>query len=197
MDLYEQVTEIFHSHIDTSMRSMEELPGNIAEAGQLLTHCLLSDKKILCCGEDQSGSLAQIFSSHLLHRFNYERPGLAAICLSTNPTLITAITKEGNFSEIFAKQIRALGQAGDILLVLANDSNTPSASQAIQTAHDRDMIVISVNGSNNQSSALLFPEDIEISIPTNNRSRIIEAQLLIINCLCELIDFQLFGGEAE
>ena len=194
MDLYEQVTELFHSHIDTTMRSMEELPGGIAECGQLIAHCLLSDKKILCCGEAQSGAIAQIFSSHLLNRFNYERPGLAAIALNADSTTITAITSEGNFAEVFAKQIRALGQEGDILLVLSNN-NSVSSSQAIQAAHDRDMLVVTINGETNNCSALLLPEDVEVSIPTNNRARIIETQLLIVNCLCELIDQQLFGSE--
>ncbi|WP_019531270.1 SIS domain-containing protein [Dasania marina] len=194
MDLYEYVTELFHSHIDTSMRSMEELPMTLAECGELMAQCLLSDKKILCCGEGQSGAIAQIFASHLLNRFNHERPGLAAIAL-TDSTTVTAITGEGNFAEVFAKQIRALGQSGDILLVLSSGSNVTSSSQAIQAAHDRDMLVITINNSEHDSAALLLPEDIEICIPSNNRARVGETQLLIVNCLCELIEQQLFGSE--
>ena len=195
MDLYEYVTELFHSHIDTTMRSMEELPMAIADCGELMAQCLLSDKKILCCGEGQSGAIAQIFASHLLNRFNYERPGLAAIALNADATTVTAITGEGNYGEVFAKQIRALGQAGDILLVLSSGGNATSSSQAIQAAHDRDMPVITINSNEHDSTALLLPEDIELCIPTNNRARIGEAQLMIVNCLCEIIELQLFGSE--
>lgn len=194
MDLYEYVTELFHSHIDTSMRSMEELPMVLAECGELMAQCLLSDKKILCCGEGQSGAIAQIFASHLLNRFNHERPGLAAIALNDSTT-VTAITGEGNFAEVFAKQIRALGQSGDILLVLSSGSNVTSSSQAIQAAHDRDMLVITINSNEHDSTALLLPEDIELCIPSNNRARVGETQLLIVNCLCEIIEQQLFGSE--
>ena len=194
MDLYEYVTELFHSDIDTSMRSMEELPMVLAECGELMAQCLLSDKKILCCGEGQSGAIAQIFASHLLNRFNHERPGLAAIALNDSTT-VTAITGEGNFAEVFAKQIRALGQSGDILLVLSSGSNVTSSSQAIQAAHDRDMLVITINSNEHDSTALLLPEDIELCIPSNNRARVGETQLLIVNCLCEIIEQQLFGSE--
>lgn len=194
MDLYEHVTEVFHSHIDIAMRSMEELPAGIAECGELMVQCLLSDKKILCCGEAQNGAIAQIFASNLLNRFKSERPGLAALALSANSTTLTAIASDGNFADIFAKQIRALGQDGDILLVLSSHSNSASSSQAIQAAHDRNMIVVSINSNENGSSALLLPEDIELCIPSSDRARVGETQLLVINCLCELIDYQLFGG---
>lgn len=167
----------------------------IAESGELMAQCLLSDKKILCCGEGQSGAIAQIFASHLLNRFNYERPGLAAIALNADSTTITAITAEGVFAEVFSKQIRALGQSGDILLALSSGSNVTSSSQAIQAAHDRDMLVITINSNEYDSAALLLPEDIELCIPTNNRARVGETQLLIVNCLCEIIEQQLFGSE--
>ena len=196
MDLYQHVTELFHGNIDVTMRSMDELPAVIGDCGELLTQCLLSEQKILCCGEASSGALAQIFASNLLNRYNYERPSLPAIALSADATTITAITSDGPFSEVFAKQIRALGQPGDILLLISNTAPSGTTLQAIQAAHDREMLVISVGcGNQHDSSALLLPEDIEICIPTDNRARASEAQLLIINCLCDLIDTQLFGTE--
>lgn len=196
MDLYQHVTELFHGNIDVSMRSLEELPADISECGELLVQCLLSENKILCCGEANNGALAQIFVSNLLNRFDYERPSLPAIALCTDATTLTAVTSDSTFNDIFAKQIRALGQAGDILLVISNPGQTGTALQAIQAAHDREMLVISIgSGDNNDASALLLPEDREVCIPTDIRARSIEAQLFVINCLCELIDKQLFGSE--
>lgn len=195
MDLQHQVSEIFHCNIDTVMRTMEELPDCIADGGALLAQCLLSEGKILCCGESQSGALAQIFASNLLNRYNYERPSLPAMALSADATTLTAITSDGNFNDIFAKQIRALGQPGDILLLVANSDAAGTGLQAIQAAHDREMLVISVSCGEHDSAALLLPEDVEICVPNTDRARVAEAQLLILNCLCELIDHQLFGSE--
>lgn len=199
MDLYEHVVELFHSSIDTTMLSLEDLAPRISLCGEMLVQCLLSENKILCCGEGQSGALAQIFAANLLNRFDYERPSLPAIALSADTTTITAITGDGTFNEVFAKQIRALGQAGDLLLVISNGGGFGTTIQAIQAAHDREMIVVSISnqGSANESSdisALMLPEDMELCIPSSNRARVAETQLLTVNCLCELIDQQLFGG---
>jgi D-sedoheptulose 7-phosphate isomerase len=196
MDLYHNVTELFHSHIDVAMRSLEELPEIISECGELLNHCLLSEHKILCCGEGAAGALAQIFSSNLLNRYDYERPSLPAIALSADATSITAITSDSSFSDIYARQIRALGQPGDILLLISCSAPTGSSLQAIQAAHDRNMVVVSLySGDQPDAAALLLPEDLEICIPTDNRARAIETQLTVLHCLCELIDHQLFGSQ--
>ncbi len=188
------VTELFHSNIDVTMQSLETLTDIISECATLMVQCLLSENKILCCGIGQSAALGQIFSSNFLNRFQYERPSLPVINLSCDSSTLTAITQDSGFQDIYANQIRAIGQSGDILFLI---SDNPSATtiQAIQSAHDREMIVISVGRTDNSNiSALMLPEDMELNIPSDNRARIAEAQLLIINCLCELVDQQLFGG---
>ena len=196
MNLHEQVVEAFHSSIDITMQSLEDLAPRIADCSELIVQSLLSENKILCCGEGQSGALAQIFCSNLLNRFNYERPSLPAIALCTDATTMTAVTGDSTFNEIFAKQIRALGQPGDLLLVISNSSGSGTTIQAIQAAHDREMIVLSIsNRDNSDISSLLLPEDLELRVPSANRARIAEAQLLAVNCLCELIDHQLFGSQ--
>jgi len=194
-ELDQHVIELFHSTIDLTMASLDSLAAVISDSGALLAQCLLSENKILCCGDGQHGALAQIFCSNLVNRFDYERPGLPAIALSVDATTITAIAADGSFSDIFAKQIRALGQAGDILLVLSTGAGSSSTLQAIQAAHDREMIVISLcDQSSSDIAAIIQPEDIEINIPSTNRARILEVQLQTVNYLCELIDWQLFGG---
>ena len=156
---------------------------------------ILSENKILCCGEATNGALAQVFSAHLLNRFDYERPSLPAINLSSDATTITALSADGNFKNIFGSQIRALGQAGDILFIISNANDSGTTLEAIKAAHDREMVVICL--SHQQSSdikALLQPEDIELPIPSDNNARVMESHLQIINYLSELIDQQLFGS---
>jgi D-sedoheptulose 7-phosphate isomerase len=195
MDLDQHVIELFHSSIDNTMQSLDMLAPQISDCSAMLVQCLLNEDKILCCGEGQSGALAQIFASNLLNRFDYERPSLPAITLSADATTITAITGDSSFNDIYATQIRTLGHAGDLLLVISNGSSFGTSLQAIQAAHDRQMNVISIRGEqNNDLSALMLPEDIELCIPSSNRARVAEGQLLTINCLCDLIDQQLFGS---
>ena len=197
-ELGQYVIDIFGNNIETTQQTAHELAQPIADCSTLIVQALLSEHKILCCGEGQSGALAQIFASNLLNRFDYERPSLPAMALNTDTTAITAITSDGHFSEIYAKQIRALGQSGDLLVVFFNDTNPQTAVKAIQAAHEQAMIVIAIMVNNDQTHnirALMAVEDIELTIPSAHRARVSETQLLIINSLCELIDQQLFGGE--
>jgi len=190
--------DLFHSSIDTTMQSLEDMAPLIAQCSELMVQALLSENKILCCGEGQSGALAQVFASNLINRFNYERPGLPAIALCTDSTTLTAVTGDGTFNEVFAKPVRAIGQPGDLLLVISNTNGSGTTIQAIQAAHDREMIVISLsNRDNGDISSLLLPEDMELPVPSANRARVAETQLLALNCMCELIDQQLFGTQVD
>ena len=195
MDLDQHVIELFHSSIDTTMRTLDEQAAKVSDCGSLLAQCLLSENKILCAGEGISGALTQVFSSHLLNRFDYERPGLPAINLSADATTLMSLSGDSHFKDIFAHQIRALGQPGDLLLLVSNNGSSGTSLEAIKAAHDREMRVICLSGqSSNEFTALLQPEDIELNVPSANRARISEAHLKIINYLSELIDLQLFGS---
>lgn len=190
------INQAFQNNFDINNQTLQTLAPLIAHGAELLVQCLLSEHKILCCGEASNAALAQIFTSHLLNRFDYERPGLPAISLACDATTLTALCSDNSFTEVFSKQIRALGQSGDILLVLSHGGSLATTIQAIQAAHDREMIVVSISDSDSQDiSSLMLPEDIEFIIPGNDRPRVTETQLLIIHCLCALIDRQLFGSE--
>jgi len=190
------INQAFQNNFDINNQTLQTLAPLIAHGSELLVQCLLSEHKILCCGEASNAALAQIFTSHLLNRFDYERPGLPAISLACDATTLTALCSDNSFNEVFSKQIRALGQSGDILLVLSHGGSLATTIQAIQAAHDREMIVVSISDSDSQDiSSLMLPEDIEFIIPGNDRPRVTETQLLIIHCLCALIDRQLFGSE--
>ncbi len=174
------------------MNNLSEL---IEFASQKIVEALVNDKKVLSCGNGGSAGDAMHFSSEMLNRFERERPALPAIALTTDSLTLTSIANDYHFKEVFSKQIRALGQDGDILLVYSTSGNSANVLSAVKTAHDKEMIVIALSGKDGGGLAALLKEtDIEIRVPSESTARIQEVHLLITHCLCDLIDQQLFGG---
>jgi D-sedoheptulose 7-phosphate isomerase len=196
MDMQSRIRRLFQASIDTKQQSMEVLAPHIEQASQIMVHAMLSEGKVLACGNGGSAGDAQHFSSEMLNRFERERPGLPAITLTADTSTLTSIANDYSYNEIFSKQIRALGQAGDVLLAISTSGNSANVIQAIQAAHDRDMTVVALTGRDGGGMAsLLLPEDVEIRVPSSVTARIQEVHLLAIHCLCDLIDSQLFGSE--
>ncbi|PXF31774.1 DnaA initiator-associating protein DiaA [Pokkaliibacter plantistimulans] len=196
MELQDRIIAQFHTSIDVKVHAVETLTPVIAHASEMMLHCLLNEGKILCCGNGRSAIDAQLFATQLLNRFDRDRPGLPAMALSSDAATLTAIASEYSYSDVFSKQTRALGQPGDILLVLSSSGRSANIVQAIQAAHDRDMMVIALTGHDGGDiAALLRPEEVELRVPSDQPVRIQEVHTLIVHCLCDLIDHQLFGGE--
>lgn len=194
MDLLQRIQQHFSDSIQTKITAVDALGSMIVNASEALVRCLLEGHKILSCGNGGSAADAQHFSAELINRFEIERPSLPAIALTTDTSTLTSIANDYSYDEVFAKQIRALGQTGDILLAISTSGNSTSVMQAIQAAHDRGMLVIALTGRDGGSMAsLLNGSDIEIRVPAQVTARIQETHLLIIHCLCDLIDQQLFG----
>ncbi|WP_210396729.1 SIS domain-containing protein [Motiliproteus sediminis] len=194
MDLQQRLIEHFHTSLDLKAHVIEEYAPQIELAAQQLFHSLISENKILTCGNGPSGALAQYCSALLINRYQHERPGLPAMALSADSASLTAIAADSHFGDIYSKQIRALGQPGDVLLVLSSNGRSASLIQAVQAAHDREMVVVALTGDQDDLTALLQPDDIEIRIPSDAAAMVNESHLLIIHCLCDLVEFQLFGG---
>lgn len=195
MDFQSRIIEQFNASVDVKTWSSEVLPPFIEAASQMMVQSLINDGKILSCGNGGSAGDAQHFSSELLNRFERERPSLPALALTTDSSTITSIANDYSYSDVFSKQIRALGQPGDILLAISTSGNSANVIQAIQAAHDRDMVVIALTGRDGGNMAsLLGQEDCEIRVPATVTARIQEVHLLVIHCLCDLIDHQLFGS---
>lgn len=194
MDLQQRVFENFQASIDAKKAAAEYLPLAITQASESMVQCLLNGGKILSCGNGGSAGDAQHFSSELLNRFERERPALPAIALSTDSSTITSIANDYSYTEIFSKQIRALGQSGDVLLAISTSGNSENIIEAIHAAHDREMIVVALTGKNGGEIAnVIQPNDTEVRVSTEKTARIQEVHLLIIHCLCDLVDIQLFG----
>lgn len=196
MDMQSRIRELFLASIEAKRQALDVITPYIAQASEIMVHALLNEGKILACGNGGSAGEAQHFSSELLNRFERERPSLPAMALTTDSSTLTSIANDYSYNEVFSKQIRALGQPGDILLAISTSGNSASVVQAIQAAHDREMTVIALTGRDGGGVAsLLLPEDVEIRVPGNVTARIQEVHMLAIHCLCDQIDNQLFGSE--
>jgi D-sedoheptulose 7-phosphate isomerase len=194
MDLLTRIKTHFAESIETKRKASLLLPEIIFAAGQALVQCLLNNKKILICGNGGSAADAQHFAAEMINRFETERPSLPAIALTTDSSVLTSIANDYHFNDIFAKQIRALGQVGDILIVISTSGNAKNLLLACEAAQQRELKIIALTGKEGGSLAgLLSSTDIEIRVPGSSTARIQETHLLIIHCLCDLIDKQLFA----
>jgi D-sedoheptulose 7-phosphate isomerase len=194
MDLISRINHNFQESISTKQMAADLLAEPIARAAQSMTQCLLNGGKILSCGNGGSAGDAQHFSSEMLNRFEMERPGLPAVALTTDSSTITSIANDYSYEQIFSKQVSALGQNGDILLAISTSGNSGNVNKAVEAAHDRDMLVIALTGRQGGDLAdKLALEDVEIRVPAESTARIQEVHLLVIHCLCDLIDHQLLG----
>lgn len=185
-------------HFEDSIRTKQETAAVLSDiavaAADMMCRALLDNRKILSCGNGGSAADAQHFSSELLNRFERDRPALPAIALTTDSSTLTSIANDYDYTDVFAKQIRALGQSGDILLAISTSGNSPNVVRALEAAHDRDMRVVALTGRDGGEIAnRLSANDIELRVSVQRTARIQEVHLLLIHILCDLIDAQLLG----
>lgn len=196
MDALSRIRTLFTESIQTKIAAADMLPEAIARAAEVMSQALLDGHKILSCGNGGSAGDAQHFSSEMLNRFERERPGLPAVALSTDTSTLTSIANDYSYNEIFSKQVRALGQPGDVLLAISTSGNSRNVINAMEAALSRDMLIVALTGRDGgQMAGLIGPNDVEIRVPANSTARIQEVHLLVIHCLCDLIDQRLFGQE--
>ncbi|MBT7951498.1 MAG: phosphoheptose isomerase, partial [Gammaproteobacteria bacterium] len=192
----QRVLDNFNESIQLKTEASGQLAPIIVAAAELMTNCLLNEGKILSCGNGGSAGDAQHFSSEMLNRFEMERPGLPAIALTTDTSTLTSIANDYQFADIFSRQVRALGQPGDVLLAISTSGDSHNVVHAIDAAHDREMGVIILSGcEGGQIADLVRETDIEIRVPSWSTARIQEVHLMIIHSICDLIDRHLLGQE--
>ena len=195
MDIELRIRNHFLDSIETKRNALEELIIPIKHAANCISDSLLNEGKVLSCGNGGSAGDAQHFSAELLNRFEIERPGLPAVALTTDSSTLTAIANDYEYDQIFSKQILALGTNRDVLLAISTSGNSSNIIKAVQAAHERNMQVLSLTGNKGGKLAkLLKGDDIEIRVPSDRTARIQEIHLLVIHCLCDIIDAILFGG---
>lgn len=196
MDLINRISENFSESAHLKLQSMDALAGPIAAAAERMVLCLRQDGKILACGNGGSAADSQHFAAELLNRFEMERPGLAAMALTTDTSTLTSIANDYDFDQVFSKQVRALGQKNDLLLAITTSGNSKNVLAAVLAAHENGMNVIALTGRNGgKMTELLQPSDINICVPAQSTARIQEVHLLALHCLCDAIDCLLLGVE--
>ncbi|ASQ44595.1 Phosphoheptose isomerase [Legionella clemsonensis] len=190
----ERVRQLFGNSIEAQIAVADVLSMLIAKAGSKLVNCLLNDGKILLCGNGGSAANCLHFSAAMINHYEVERPSLPVIALTTDISCLTSVATDSHYDQVFARQIHALGQEGDILLVLSTSGNTDNILQAVNAANDRGMDTIALSGRDGGLLANhLGPEDIELRVQADSAARIREMHLFILHCFCDLIDQSLFG----
>ena len=196
MDLITRISENFSESAHLKLQAMDALAGPIAQAAERMVQCLKSDGKILACGNGGSAADSQHFAAEMLNRFEMERPGLAAMALTTDTSTLTSIANDYDYDQIFSKQVRALGHAGDLLLAISTSGNSRNVIAAMRAAHEAQMDVVALTGRNGGKMAeVLRPTDVHICVPAQSTARIQEVHLLTLHCMCDAIDCLLMGVE--
>ncbi len=196
--LEQRIEQQFIDSADLKYQTAQILSKPIAAAVQALLVCVTGGGKVLVCGNGGCAALAQHFASSFVGRFERDRPELAALALAADSCMLTGAANEQSFSAVFARQVRALGSSGDVLLVLSVSGNCANLQQAIEAAHEREMVVIGLSGrGGGQMGQLLRDTDIHASVPHERSARILELHMLVLHCMCEAVDAQLLGEQEE
>lgn len=196
IDLVARVSRHFSDSAQTKLAAVEALAQPIVRATELMVASLLANGKILACGNGGSAADSQHFAAELLNRFERERPGLAAMALTTDTSTLTSIANDYDYSQVFSKQVLALGQPRDVLLAISTSGNSPNVVAAVRAAHDRDMKVVALTGKGGgEIGKHLAATDVHICVPHAVTARIQEVHLLTLHCLCDGIDCLLLGTE--
>lgn len=196
MDLQTRISQHFTDSAQLKLQAVELLSEPLVRASEKMVQCLMNEGKILACGNGGSAADAQHFAAELLNRFEMERPPLAAVALTTDTSTLTSIANDYDYNQVFSKQVRGLGQAGDVLLAISTSGNSPNVIEAIHAAHDRQMIVVALTGKKGGKMAgLLGPGDIHLCVPADKTARIQEVHLVCLHCMCDAIDCLLLGAE--
>ena len=194
--LEQRIQQQFFDSADLKYAAAEVLAKPIADAVSALVGCITSGGKVLACGNGGSAADAQHFAAEFVGRFERERPGLAAISLATDTSILTAIGNDYDFDSIFSKQVLALGAPGDVLLAITTSGNSRNVVAAVEAARAREMVVIALTGhKGGRVRELLTETDVMICVPHERTARIQEVHLLTLHCLCDAVDLQLLGDQ--
>ena len=195
MDSIQRVKNNFAESIKLKSDICDQLAPHIVLAADIMIIGLFEEKKILACGNGGSAADAQHFSSEMLNRYDMERPGLPAIALTTDSSTLTSIANDYQYADVYSKQIRALGQPGDILLAISTSGDSHNIIHAVDAAHEKEMRIVALTGrEGGQVADLIRENDVEIRVPSWSTARVQEIHIMIIHSICDLIDQRLLGS---
>lgn len=196
--LESRIEQHFIDSADLKYQAAPVLSKPIAQAISAIVASLTSGGKVLACGNGGSAADAQHFSAEFVGRFERERPELAAIALTTDTSILTAVGNDYAFDAVFSRQVRALGQPGDVLLAITTSGNSSNILAAVEAAHARDMVVIGMTGRDGGKMGHMLREtDVHICVPHPRTARIQEVHILALHCICDGVDAVLMGEDQE
>jgi len=194
--LEQRIQQQFFDSADLKYAAAEVLSKPIADAVNAVVGCITAGGKVLACGNGGSASDAQHFAAEFVGRFERERPGLAAIALNTDTSILTAIGNDYDFASVFSKQVQALGAPGDVLVALSTSGNSANVLAAVEAARAKEMTVIALTGrGGGKLRERLGETDVHICVPHERTARIQEVHILALHCLCDAVDLQLLGEQ--
>jgi D-sedoheptulose 7-phosphate isomerase len=194
MSQAENLRKHFEEGIELRRRMAQAMPEKIAAAGEALAHALKAGKKVLSCGNGGSAADSQHFAAELVGRFERERPGFPALALTTDTSALTAIANDYGYDIVFSRQVESLGQPGDFLLGISTSGNSKNVIAAIRSAHARGMRVIALTGRDGgEMGRMLRDNDFHLNVEHPRTMRVQEIHLLVVHCLCEVVDNVIFG----
>ncbi len=194
--LEQRIQQQFFDSADLKYATAETLSRPIADAVNAVVGCITGGGKVLACGNGGSASDAQHFAAEFVGRFERERPGLAAIALTTDTSILTAIGNDYDFESVFSKQVQALGAPGDVLIAISTSGNSANVLAAVDAAHAKEMTVVALTGRNGgRMNDKLGETDVHINVPHERTARIQEVHILALHCLCDAVDLQLLGEQ--
>jgi len=194
MDLAAHLREHFDEGIELRRRMAQTLPAQIARAGEALAGALKSGRKALACGNGGSAADSQHFAAEIVGRFERERPGMPAVALTVDTSAITAIANDYDFDRVFSKQVEALGQPGDVLLAISTSGNSKNVMEAVKAAQAKSMVVIALTGRDGGAMGRMLRDgDFHLNVAHARTMRVQEIHLLVVHCLCEVVDNLIYG----
>jgi D-sedoheptulose 7-phosphate isomerase len=194
MDHTAHLRQHFEEGIELRRRMAETMPREIARAGEAIAAAVKAGRKVLSCGNGGSAADSQHFAAEMVGRFERERPGMPAISLTVDTSALTAIANDYDFDRVFSKQVEALGTPGDVLLGISTSGNSKNVVEAIKAAQARGLTVIALTGRDGGAMGkMLRPQDFHLNVAHPRTMRVQEIHLLVVHCLCEVVDNVIHG----
>jgi D-sedoheptulose 7-phosphate isomerase len=189
--MIERVRQIARESVDAKLAFFDSNAEAVARAAELMIASIRSSGKMLIFGNGGSAADAQHIAAELVNRLNYDRPPIAAIALTTDTSILTSIGNDSSFADLFERQVRALGRAGDVALAISTSGNSPNVLQAVNAARELGLKTIGLTG--RDGGKLAAAVDIALVVETRATQRIQETHITIGHILCELIEDSLYG----